>query len=122
MFFPVSDWFAAFVLTLAVEIPIVVALLRPVEPHIPRLVALVVYANLATHVAVWYVFTQLFEPGTPTYTVAAEAWAVVAEALFYRVAIRDLTSRRAAAVALVANAASFVVGRLIGRAWLGALS
>lgn len=119
MFFPVSEWFPAFVLTLAVEIPIVIALLRSAEPRLPRLVALVVYVNLATHLAVWYVFTQLFELGSAGYTVAAEGWAIAAEAIFYRLVLPGVTWRRVAVVALVANGASFVVGRLVGRAWLG---
>jgi hypothetical protein len=119
MFFPISDWFAAFVLTLAVELPIAVLALRPAEPQVLRLVALVVYANLATHVAVWYVFSQLLEVGSVGYAVVAEGWAFGAEALFYAVAIRGLSARRAVAVAFAANAASFAVGRLIGRQWLG---
>ena len=119
MFFPISDWFAAFVLTLAVELPIAVIALRPAEPQVLRLVALVVYANLATHVAVWYVFSQLLEVGSAGYVLLVEGWAFGAEALFYAVAIRGLSARRAVAVAFVANAASFAVGRLIGRQWLG---
>ena len=119
MFFPVSDWFAAFVLTLAVELPIAVVALRQPEPQVLRLVALVVYANLATHVAVWYVFSQLLEVGSVGYTVAVEGWAIGAEALFYAVTIRGLSTRRAVAVAFVANAASFAAGRLIGKQWLG---
>jgi hypothetical protein len=119
MFFPISDWFAAFVLTIAVKLPIAVRGLRPAEPQIPRLVALVVYANLATHVAVWYVFSQVLEVGSAGYVLLVEGWAFGAEALFYAVAIRGLSARRAVSMAFVANAASFAVGRLIGRQWLG---
>jgi len=117
MFFPVSGWFAAFVLTLAVEVPIAVVLLRRAEPSLPRLVVLIVFANLATHPAVWYVFTQLFLVGTPEYTLAAETWAVAAEAVFYWAAIRGLPVRRAVTVALASNAASFLAGRLVGEFW-----
>jgi len=117
MYFPVSGWFAAFVLTLAVELPLVVFLLRRAEPNLVRLGTLVVFANLATHPAVWYVFTQLFLVGTPEYTLAAETWAVAAEAVFYWAAIRGLPVRRAIAVAFVANAASFLAGRLVGELW-----
>jgi hypothetical protein len=117
MFFPVSGWFAAFVLTLAIEIPIVILLLRRTEPDIVRLGALIVFANLATHPVVWYVITQVLLVGTLTYTLVAETWAIAAEAVFYRVAFRDLSARRALVVAVAANATSWLAGRLIGEAW-----
>ena len=118
MFFPVSDWFAAFVVTLAVELPIVVVILRAAEPSLVRRVAAVAYANLGSHLAVWYVLTQLFEVGTASYLLVAEGWAVVAEALFYGLVVRGVSPRRAVLAAVVANGASFAVGRL-GRMWLG---
>jgi hypothetical protein len=114
VFFPVSEWFPAFVLTLAVEIPVVVLLLRRVEPDLPRMAALVTFANLATHPSVWFVFTQLFLAGTAEYVIAAEAWAVAVEALFYAIVVPGITVRQAIVVTVVANAASFVVGRLVG--------
>ena len=117
MFFPVSDWLAAFVLTLAIEVPLVAFLVRRVESDLIRLVILIVFANLATHLAVWYVITQLLLVGTPGYTLVAETWAFAAEAVFYWAAIRGLSFRRAIYVALVANLSSFVVGRLIVVPW-----
>ena len=118
MFFPASEWFAAFLLTLAVEVPVAVFLLRRAEPDLPRRVLLVVFANLLTHPAVWFIYTQLFLVGTLEYTLAAEAWAIAIEALFYAVTIRGLVPRRAIAVALAANLASFAVGRLVaGIGW-----
>lgn len=117
MFFPVSGWFAAFLLTLALEAPIVAVLLRREEPHLLRLCTLVVFANLATHPVVWYVITQVLVVGTPGYTLAAEAWATAAEAVFYRVTIHALAARRAIAVAVAANASSWLAGRLIGELW-----
>jgi len=115
MFFPVADWFAAFALTLAVELPVAVLLLRRVASDLPRMVVLVVTANLATHLAVWYVFTQLFLVGTPAFVLAAEGWAVVAEAVVFLAAFRGLTWQWAVTTAFVANGASFVVGRLVGQ-------
>lgn len=116
MFFPVSAWFPAFILTVAIETPIVWALARRSEPDWRRLGILVLFANLATHPLVWFVFTQLFLVGTLAYTLAAESWAIAAEAVFYTVAMR-LTVRRAVTVALAANVVSFVVGRLVGELW-----
>jgi hypothetical protein len=113
LFIPVSDWFAAFVLTLAVEAPIVVLLLRAAEPNLIRLAVLIVFANLATHLAVWYAFSQLLLVGTIEYTLTSEGWAVAAESLFYKSAIPAVSWRRAIAVAIVANGASALVGRLV---------
>jgi hypothetical protein len=117
MFFPVSEWFAAFVLTLAVELPIAAWLLRGAEPVLARRIALVVLANLATHPAVWYVFSQLFLVGTLEYTLAAEGWAVAIEAIFYGVTVRAIHPSRAVAVAVLANGGSFAVGRIVGALW-----
>jgi hypothetical protein len=117
MFFPVSGWFAAFVLTLVVELPIAAWLLRRVEPDVVRRVVLIGYANLATHLAVWYVFSQLFLIGTIQYVLAAEAWAIGAEAVFFLVAFRGLRPGRAFGVALVANVVSFAIGRIVGVIW-----
>ena len=119
MFFPASGWFAAFVLTLAVEVPIAGYLLRRVEPDRLRLALLLVFANLATHPIVWYVITQLFLIGTWEYVLVAESWAVAVEAVFYAVAFRGLDPRRAIAVAVVANGASFIAGRIVGELWPG---
>jgi hypothetical protein len=113
MFFPVSEWFTALLLTLAVEMPIAAYLLRRAEPELWRRLMLVVFANLLTHPAVWFVFTQLFLIGTFEYVLAAEAWAVAVEALFYAVTIRGLAPSRAIAVALAANLTSFAVGRAV---------
>lgn len=117
MFFPVSSWFAAFVVTVAVEAPIVVLLLRGVERDLVRLGIFIVFANLATHLAVWYVLTQLLLIGTLEYIAVAEMWAIAAEAVLYWAAIRGLSMRRAVIVAVIANLASFTAGRLIGVVW-----
>jgi hypothetical protein len=122
VFFPASGWFAAFVLTVAIEVPIVVVLVRGVEPDVGRVAVLALFANLATHPVVWFVITQILLVGTLGYTVVAEGWAVLAEALFYRVAIRGLGARQAFLVALVANAASFLAGLAVGELWPGLFS
>src|ERR1700704_1421887 len=117
MYFPISEWFPAFVVTLAVEVPLVAMLVRRVESDLVRLGILIVFANLATHLAVWYVFPQLLTIGPPAYTLIAETWAIAAEAVFYWAAIRGLSAPRAVTVSLVANLSSFVVGRLVVTVW-----
>lgn len=117
MYFPASGWFAAFLLTLAVEAPIAAFLLRDAEPDRIRLGLFIVFANLATHPLVWYVISQVLLVGTPGYALTAETWAIAGEAVFYGTAIRGLSVRRAVAVAVAANAGSFLVGRVIGELW-----
>lgn len=117
MFFPVEEWLAAFLLTLAVEVPLAVVLLRralPREPSTARLVLIAAFANLASHPLVWFVFTQLFLVGTPAYVAAAEGWAFAIEALFYWTVLpRRLGAARAVGVSLLVNLASFLAGRLL---------
>ena len=119
MFFPVEHWFRAFLLTLAVEAPIAAYLLRRAEPDRVRLVLLAAFASLATHPIVWYVWTQPFLVGTPEYLVVAESWAVGVEAVFYWAAFRRAGPFRAIIVSLVANAASFLAGIVVGTIWPG---
>jgi len=52
-------WFRAFLVTILVETPIVVALFREAEPRLGRRLAFALFANLATHPAVWFVFPAL---------------------------------------------------------------
>jgi len=117
VFFSASGWLAAFLLTLAVELPVAAFLLRRAEPDRLRLALLIVYANLATHPLVWFVLSQFALVGTATYVLLAESWAIAAEALFYWITLRGLPARRALAVSLAANASSFLVGQLVGNMW-----
>lgn len=117
MFIPVEIWFRAFMMTLVVEAPIVAVALRRWEPSLPRLLVLVACANLASHPIVWFVLTQVLLLGTPEYLSLAEAWAVACESAVYWVALRGLPMRRAVAVSLAANAASFVVGQVAAHFW-----
>ncbi len=117
MFFPAGDWFAAFLLTLAVEVPVATLLLRRVEPNILRAAALVVFANLVTHPLVWYVWSQVFLIGTLEYVGAAEAWAILAETVFYAVVVQGIRPGWALVVAATANVASFAVGRVVIPLW-----
>jgi hypothetical protein len=117
VFFPVSEWFPAFVLTLAVEAPIVFVFLRPTATDAIRIAVLFVFANLATHLVVWYVLTQLLVVGTAEYVAVAESWAIAAETVFYAAAFPEISGRRAVAVSVTANLASFVAGRLLVGFW-----
>jgi hypothetical protein len=113
VFFPIADWFMAFLLTLVVELPVGVILLRPAEPELVRRALAVLIANLVTHPAVWYVLTQLLLVGTLTFTLVAETWAVLGEAVVYGVTFPAMARSRALAVALVVNTLSFAIGRVV---------
>ena len=117
MFIPADVWFRAFLLTVAVEAPVVIRLLGRWEPSRPRLLALVVFANLSSHLVLWFVLTQPFLIGTLQYVAIAEAWAVGCEAAFWFVAMRGIPLRWAIIASVVANAASFVVGRVVVAIW-----
>lgn len=114
-------WFGAFLLTLAIETPLVVALLRPHGESAARGALLSCYASLATHPVVWFVLPALPLAPWPRF-LASEAWAVAAEAVFFGLAVRGLPAARAATVSLLANGASAAFGLALAAtpwgAWL----
>jgi hypothetical protein len=120
MYVPVDAWLRAFLLTVAVELPVAFWLLRGRDPAGPRLAAVIVFASLLTHPAVWFVFPQVFYLSTPEYLLAAETWAVVVEAAFYWTVVRGVGPGRALAVSLAANLASFVAGLAVTAVFPGA--
>lgn len=112
MFFPISTWLPAFAVTLAIEAPIVGLVLRPAQSFV-ALAVVFLFGNLATHLAIWYLGTQLLMPGSVEFTVAAESWAIAGETLLFWAALPGVTARRAFVAAGSANVASFVVGLFI---------
>jgi hypothetical protein len=107
----VADWAGFFALTLAVELAVAVPLLTK-EAGLPRRVAAVVFAQLSSHPAVWFVIPALGLPRL-SYLASAETWAVVSELLLYRLIFPQLSWSRALAVSALANGASFAVGTFI---------
>jgi hypothetical protein len=103
-------WFVAFVLTFAVEAPVVLALTRGSEMGAARRAALVLFAQLATHPLVWFVFPYIVGLRGGTATLLSELWAWLAEAAFYALTIRRVTFLRALAISALANGASVLVG------------
>jgi hypothetical protein len=81
MFYTTSGWFTNLVLTVAMEVPIPIVLLRAAQPRPAHVGGLAILANVATHPVDWFVISQLLLVGTGAYVVAAEqSWAVAAEA------------------------------------------
>ncbi|MEZ4226125.1 MAG: hypothetical protein R3B13_34585 [Polyangiaceae bacterium] len=105
----VDLWFRAFVVTAASEGLLLVPLLRKLESSWLRRAACVLLANLASHPAVWFVFTDFGL--TYAYRFAlSEAWAVAVEVLAYRLLFSKLTMRKALLLSLAANALSVSFG------------
>jgi hypothetical protein len=105
----VRQWLIAFLLTVAIEAPIVTLLLRgPLRRRIP----LAVVAQLASHPAVWFVFFALPLRYT-TALVLSESWAVLSEATIYALLGDNVSWRRALGVSLLANTASYLASFLL---------
>ena len=115
----VTLWFRAFLVTVLVETPIAAALLKPAEPRLYRRAVLVLFANMASHPAVWFIFPELGLSYAPT-LVLAEAWAVLSEALLYRLVFEKTGAVEALGISALANGASFGIGLLVRAAtgWL----
>ncbi len=103
-------WFLAFVLTVVIEVPIVLALTRDSRVPLPKRAALAFFAQLMTHPAVWFIFPALPWGSRHTTFVASELFAWLAEAAFYALADVAPSTLRAVAVAAVANGASLAIG------------
>jgi hypothetical protein len=106
------SYLVALGLTLAIELPIYVALLRFGLKAAPgRALALALASNLLTHPLVWFVTPAI--PGEISgfelALTVAEVLAMIAEALVLRMGIRQRFSRLLI-VSFVANAASLIVG------------
>lgn len=107
----VAAWARAFLLTCVVELLVALPLLGTKASPGRRLAA-VLFAQLASHPAVWFVFPEL-RLGRTGYLVSAELWAVLIEMALYRVVFTELSWSRALGVAALANGASFGVGLLL---------
>jgi hypothetical protein len=107
---PPGAWLVAFLITVAVEAPIVLALTRGSETGTARRLALVVFAQLVTHPLVWFVFPYIVGLRGATATLLSELWAWLAEAVFYALVIRGITFTRALALSAFANGASVLAG------------
>jgi hypothetical protein len=104
-------WLGAFLVTCAIEIPLVLAFTRENGPPSRRaLVAL--GAQLLTHPLVWFVFPGFAVLSPNAQFVAAELVAWLVEGAFYALMLRDLAPLRAFGIAGIANGLSFGLGLL----------
>lgn len=107
---PLLAWLYAFAFTELVEAPIYFRLLAPHLPSWRRRLLVGVGTSLATHPVVWFVFPRLIDEPYALMVVAAELFAVMAEAALLRAA--GVAVRPAIAVAVVANLTSVTLGFL----------
>ena len=71
--------------------------------------ARILFANLATHPAVWFIIPE-FPCSYRTQIVISELWAPLIEGAVYTLAFRGVSAKRAFAVSILANGFSFGVG------------
>ncbi|MGC4114698.1 MAG: hypothetical protein QM765_08830 [Myxococcales bacterium] len=109
-----TNWLVAFLMTLAIEMPLAGVLLRAHEPSRARLVGKLFFANLATHPLVWLAFYNLPLPWAGLVAIL-ETFAWLTEAAFYFLVLPGLKPAKAVLVALAANATSFGLGLLYYR-------
>jgi hypothetical protein len=108
-------WLLAFLVTVAVEAPVVLPLTRDTDAGVARRLTLIVFAQLATHPLVWFVFPRLVGLTGQGAATLAELWAWLAEAVFYALVLRRLSFVRALAISALANGASVVAGLVLTR-------
>jgi hypothetical protein len=109
-------WLIGFGLTLAFELPVVLWLLRRVEPGLWRRLRVALFANLVTHPLVWFFFPLLPIRYVAIVTVS-ELWAFGAEAWFYATIVSGLGPSRALLTSFLANATSFGLGWVVVNQW-----
>ncbi len=108
-------WLFAFLVTAAVETPIVLYLTGDRGMGAGRRAGLIVFAQLATHPLVWFVFPRI--AGLTGYSAMAlsELWAWLAEAVFYGLVFPGIGASRAIGISALANAASILAGVALHR-------
>ena len=106
-------WFKAFVLTVAIEVPLVVALTASGEQPFRKRVGIAVLAQVVTHPLVWFLFP--FLPGMSRFTTLtlSELWAWLGEAALYALTRLAPSTLRAVAISAFANAASLAIGFIV---------
>ena len=108
-----AAWLRAFLLTVAVECPLVMLLTAESRLTWSKRACLVIAAQLMTHPLVWYVFPAI--PGLSRFStlVLSELWACIAEAAFYALVDVAPTKLGAVGITALANGASLGLGFLL---------
>jgi|SRR5579859_1437309 len=106
-------WFKAFLLTIAIEVPLVVALTASGDQPLRKRAGIALLGQAMTHPLVWFVFP--FLPGMTRFTTLtlSELWAWLGEAALYALTKVAPSTLRAIAISAFANAASLAIGFLV---------
>jgi hypothetical protein len=107
----VALWARAFTLTVGLELLIATWFL-PRDATRSRRVGAVVFANVASHPAVWFVFPELFARWEVA-LVLSELWALGSEVLIYKLVFPTLEWRKALAASALANGGSLLLGLIL---------
>jgi hypothetical protein len=117
-------WFQAFAFTLAVEVPVFVAVARlpvgtPPKDRAPlwRLALAGAAGTCATHPSLWFLWPRVVGDYT-AYIVSGELLVTAIESATFFALARPITWPRAVAASVTANAASFGLGLLLRAAGL----
>jgi len=110
--FTFADWAFAFVLTIAVELPVCWLVLRSQGATTVRLLWVAAICSVLTHPLLWYVLPDFFDRYT-TFIVVSELAVTLLEALvlWRLVPTKNLSFALLAAAAM--NAASVAIGLLL---------
>jgi hypothetical protein len=101
-------WLGAFLLTLAIEVPLAVACLRAYPRG--RVIAAAVLANSVSHPLLCFVLLRVLPGPFLARVLVGEMTVIVLEALVYLNVLRPIRPGHALAVSATLNAASYLVG------------
>jgi hypothetical protein len=107
-----TRYLVALCLTLIVEVPLVLLILRRLPWR--RVLVVALAANLATHLAIHFVLPRA-HLGPVAFELTAEVLALAVEATVYAVALRPPSVWLAMAASAAANGASYLLGLLVMR-------
>ncbi len=109
-------WIRAFLLTLAIEIPVFAAIGRKLigkkKISWPRLIIAAGTGTLLTHPLLWFVWPRIISDYTTSIILGELLIALIESATFYAIA-RPIRLPHAVITAFAANAASYAIGQLI---------
>ncbi len=105
---------AAFGVTIACEVPVILLLVR--QQAVWRLALIAVTASAITHPLAWKIASLLTTAEYRSGVLLIEAGVIVIEALWYRLWL-PTRLRTAFFYSLTANACSFAMGSIIGAQW-----
>jgi hypothetical protein len=106
-------WFRAFLMTVAIESPIVILLTAQSRTAWQKRLGLVFAAQLMTHPLVWFVFPAITGMSRYSTFMLSELWAWLAEAAFYVLVEVAPTKLGAVGVSALANGASLGLGLVL---------